>query len=114
MRFLPFISMGLLVLAIAMIGKHLRNWRVWRARPMDPAERDYRTGQFRRRTHMAALLALIAVFLFISYCINPKEHPRLFATNAMLVLLITIWMMGVAVFDAIETGRYFGRVSRRR
>jgi len=83
-------------------------------RPMDALERDYRVGQFRRRTHMAALLALIGVFLFIAYWIEPQAHPRLFSANAILLLLVTLWMIGVAIFDAIETGRFFSRYSRRR
>ncbi len=81
---------------------------------MDAAERDYRTSQFRRRTQAAALLALIGVGMFIGYWIEPKEYPRLAAAVWMGVMLVTLWMIGVAIFDAIETGRYFSRISRRR
>ena len=114
MRHLPLLSAGLLVVAIGLTWNHLRKWRIWQSRPMDAAERDYRTGQFRRRTHAASLLAVIGVGMFIGYWIEPKQHPRLFASIWMGVLLITLWMIGVAIFDAIETGRYFSRISRRR
>lgn len=114
MHLLPIVGVALVVLALLLIGRHVRSWNVWRTKAMDALERDYRVGQFRRRTHMAALLALIGVFLFVAYWIEPQAHPRLFVTNAILLLLVTFWMIGVAVFDAIETGRFFSRLSRRR
>jgi uncharacterized membrane protein len=111
---MPFVAVALIAVAVLLIGRHLRSWKEWRVRPMDPLERNYRVGQFRRRTHMAALLAIIGVFMFIAYCIEPQAHPKLFATNAIVLLLVTLWMIGVAIFDAIETGRFFARISRRR
>jgi uncharacterized membrane protein len=111
---IPLIAAGLIVLAMLLIWNHLRSWRAWRDRPMDAAERDYRTSKFRRRTHLASLLGLIGVVMLIGYCVDPAVYPRLAAAVWMGVLLITLWMIGVGIFEAIETGRYVSRISRRR
>lgn len=114
LRLLPYLSAMLVLLAIAMLWNHQRRWRLTAGRPMDAAERDYRVSQFRRRTQTATLLALIGICMFVGYWVEPRAHPRVFGAIWLGVMLITLWMIGLAMFDAIETGRYFSRISRRR
>jgi hypothetical protein len=97
----------LLVLGISLIWAHQRARRVAASEgePEDEFERRYVASRYRRRMQTSALIALIGVMVAASPLVipDPRTAPKLFGIWWLSALLVTMWVVLLAVADIMAT-----------
>ncbi len=109
MALLLFVGAGWL------IDSHLRTWRKVRQRKEDlePHELDYRRRQFRRRMQTSAMLGLVGAGILVCQLVSLLSVPRVLVVVLWGgVMLLVLWLVLLAVADAVSTRLYFNRVKR--
>jgi len=97
--------------ALALIWWHLRVWRAAQNQRLEPRDFDYRRRQFRRRMQTSAMLAILAVGLFLGRCLFLLPVPPLVPiVYWSVVVLLILWMGLLACVDAASTALHFGRM----
>jgi hypothetical protein len=110
---LPVALFSSLLLAVA-LGAMLLHQRVWKtaqAKFDDPAALGFLRRRHRRRMQIAGLFGLLAVVLFAGHGITAPV-PLLFHGLGMLAILV--WIVLLAVADALATRGHFYEMSRRQ
>ena len=104
-------SSFVLLAAAGLIVWHVRTWREARSLELPPKARDYHRRQFRRRIQCSAMLAVLAVMLFVGQWVKlPLLPPLLVVCYWGIALLLVVWLALLAVADIIATKYYFGRL----
>ena len=106
------IPLLLLLCAAALMGMHVRTWRTFQQRPMDPAEQDYHGRQFRRRMQSSGMLGVLAVAIFVGQLISNVASPVILFAFWGAVALMVVWVAMLAVADILATKYYYGRLRR--
>lgn len=106
---------GLVVaLAGGLIAFHLRAWRASRFQALGRVERDFHRRQFRRRMQASSMMALLGVALFSGQLI-PRERWQWFYVSFWCgVFLVVLWVVGLALADAVATANHVARLKRQR
>jgi cell division protein FtsB len=107
---LPSIVFGLLLVGcgVAMFASHRKSWRIQQADDtLNEADREYFCRRFRRRSQVAALIALIGVLiplgdLIFTVVVPNRRVAGLFPLYFGSVLLLGLWVgvLGLADWTA--------------
>jgi hypothetical protein len=103
------IASALLVGAsLLLIRSHIRSWRGHRdASDLDQADVLHYRNQFRRRVIASGLLGMIGLMLVIGDLLVPWQRaPKAFAVYWMAVLSLTMYVLVLAVADALATSAH--------
>ena len=109
---IPF-SVFLLALAISLLVLHLRAWNKARRDDLEPAERRHAHRQFRRRIQASAMLGVVAVAIPLGTWIPHRQWPSAFVFFWFAVAMLVVWVLALALVDALATSRQMLRTSRR-
>jgi xanthosine utilization system XapX-like protein len=90
---------------------HVRAWRRAQAGPLEPAERDYRRRQFRRRMQCSSMMGSLAIAIVVGRLLMLIPAPPLviFVFWCVVVLLVG-WILLLALVDMWATKHYFARL----
>jgi hypothetical protein len=120
MEFLPYALFSLLLLLFSgvLMLMHWRSWRVFRLEDLPQSEHDYRRRQFRRRMQASGMIGILGIALFVgkSFFLGREslipwiEDVVIIVTYWFAVLLITVWMILLALVDLWATRRYVTRI----
>ena len=104
-------SSFVLLAAAGLTVWHVRAWREVRSLELPPEARNYHWRQFRRRIQCSAMLAVLAVLLFVGQWVeSPPLHSFSFICYWGATLLLVVWLALLAVADIVATKYYFGRL----
>jgi hypothetical protein len=108
----PSVVVGsLLILASAgLIVGHILARRAHAAAALDEEERVYRRRQFRRRMQASALIGVVGAAVLGGLWVDGPPGEALYWFG---VLLVVIWILILAAFDAASTQSFF-RVEQKR
>jgi hypothetical protein len=76
------------------------------------AERLFQLRRFRRRMQASGMLAVAAVALTVGMAIPRDRYPSLFVFFWCGVMLLVVWMLLLAVGDAVSTSLHANRLRR--
>ena len=108
---LALISLFLLLAAGGLMTSHVHTWRAFQQEQLDPREFDYRRRQFRRRMQTSAMLAVLAVAMFIGHLLTLWLESWMFAVVFWgAVMLVLCWVGLLAAADVWATKHHFGRL----
>jgi len=93
---------------------HRRVWQRAQGPAIEPAERDYRWRQYRRRMQTSAMLGLLGLAvlagrLMMLLHISPTLHLIYWGA----VVLLLLWIALLALVDAWATQFHYGRIRDR-
>ena len=106
--FSTLVALALLFAACGLIVWHVRMWRRAERRSSDGQGLDYYRRQYRRRMQTSALLALVAVAIFVGQFITRPPVAVLVFWGG--VLLVLFWIGLLAVADVVATKLHFARL----
>lgn len=101
------VALAILLAAGALAYWHLRIRRVHRESDLTPAQRDFYHRQFRRRIQVSAMLGILAVMLAAESWLT---QPLAYVLIGLGMLLLLLWIMLLAVMDAVATRFHFERL----
>jgi hypothetical protein len=109
----PSVVVGslLVLVSVALIAGHLLARRSLAAARLDEQERLYHRRQFRRRMQASALIGAVGVAVVGGLWVNGPPGEALYWFG---VLLVVIWIVILAGFDAASTQSYFREAQRRQ
>ena len=84
---------------------HMSAWKTVSENTQDAKQLEYYWRQFRRRMQCSAMLALLAIAIFIGLWITGP--PILVVLYWSVVLLLTVWLALLAIADIIVTVHHF-------
>jgi hypothetical protein len=104
---------SVLLLAVSSVLM-LMNWRSWKsfqcAEQLE-TEHDYRRRQFRRRMQASGMIGVIGIALFMGdTLIAWFDDPVVTVLFWCLVVIITLWIILLAMVDIWATRRYLDRI----
>ena len=107
------VSILLLGCAAALMFAHVRTWRQAVGAAATREELNYRRRQFRRRMQTSAMLALLAVALFLGEWLTGVVESGWFGIIYWLgVLAVVIWVALLALADVLATKFHYDRLRR--
>ena len=94
--------------SIFLVRSHLRTWRKRRNDPdIDQGDMFHYAGQFRRRMQASGLLGVIGVLIAAGDILIPwRRAPGMFALYWGAILLITAYLILLALADALATAAH--------
>jgi hypothetical protein len=116
MEFWPtlLISALLLLTALGLMYWHLRSWRGAQSADLAENELDFYRRQFRRRIQSSAMLAILAVLIFIGELLPLWISSRLFLiVYWAAALLLVLWVALLAVADFWATKYHYGQLREK-
>jgi fatty acid desaturase len=105
------VSLLLLACAGALIVAHVRTWRHAIGCAPTREEFDYRRRQFRRRMQTSAMMAVLALALFVGQLLTDMVESQWFAIVYWLAVLIVVGWVGLLAFaDVLATKFHYDRI----
>ena len=99
------------LVGIAWLLSHVRAWKAVRESERDAEEREFQRRRYRRRLQTSSLVVLLGIATFLGQLIPRKEHPNIFVYFWFGVVLLVLWVLGLALWDFVATR---GRVLQMR
>ncbi len=96
----------LLACAVNMLAMHVRAWRKSQD-SAEPREVDFYRRQYRRRMQTSAMLAVLAVALFLGQLLTPLMSPLVFGVYWLVTILLALWMAFLAIADMLATRHHY-------
>ncbi len=112
--FQTLLAIAVLIFALLMLSTHRRSWQRSKALPMRPEDRHFLQLRFQRRAQASALLTAIAVAIFIAKWVSPERDPRFYVALWVGIAFTTLWVVWLAVIDALAVSRHFRELQRVR
>jgi hypothetical protein len=106
--FSTLVSLAILLAAGGLIVWHVRTWRRAERKPSEGQGFDYYRRQYRRRMQTSALLAVVAVAIFVGQFITRPPVAVLVFWGG--VLLVLFWIGLLAVADVVATKLHFAQL----
>jgi hypothetical protein len=111
-----FPTLALVLLAVAsslgLMVWHVRSLRQSEHEVLEPADRNFRQRQSRRRMQASAMLGLLGLALMAAPLISHRERPLGFLIYWTAVLAWLGWIMLMALGDAWSSQQHIRRQSR--
>lgn len=111
---LPTILLGvaLLVFSAVLVWTHLRAWRTAEAADLSPRDRQFAWRQFRRRAQTSAMIGIAAIAIMVAPLITSRASALVSVFYLAGLLLLVLWVILLALVDAIATRRHYGTLQR--
>jgi len=106
--FSTLFGLALLVASSGLMAWHVRMWRRAERQSQGSQGLDYYRRQYRRRMQTSALLALVAVAIFVGQFIT--RPPLLVLLFWCGVVLVLCWIGLLAVADVVATKLHFAQL----
>jgi len=106
-------SGSVMAISAGLIWSHFRTWKSAQRRDLEPRELGFLQRQFRRRMQTSSMLLLLGGAILAGYWV-PRERPSLYVFYWCGVFLWTIWIMLLAVGDAVLSRLYLRAEVRQR
>jgi len=104
-------TLFVLLSSVGLMAGHMRSWGASRRAELDPAERDFRRRQFRRRMQTSALLGVLAVAVLAGrWMMTLRPAPLLVVGYWGGVFLLLAWLALLAAADVLATKHHYARV----
>jgi Na+/H+ antiporter NhaD/arsenite permease-like protein len=100
----------ILALALGWIVWHVTVWRSVRDQERDEEEKQFQWRRFRRRMQASSMLALVAIGMGAGLHVPLAREPSLFVYVWSGVFLLTLWIVVLALADALATRAHAMRV----
>ncbi|MCX7424291.1 MAG: hypothetical protein NTW96_01430 [Planctomycetia bacterium] len=100
-------ALFLLTSAVGLMVWHIRTWRAAKEQDLPPKDRDFLWRQFRRRIQTSAMLAVLAIMIFVEPWLVANEAKVLLGAG---MLLLVFWLGLLAGIDILATRHYFARL----
>lgn len=107
------LALALLAISVGALAWHVVEWRKSRRHETDPTEYDFYFRQFRRRLQASAMIGLLGAAIYFGSLISPQASPLAFVLYWLGVVLLALWLLLLALADAIATRAHLGRLQRR-
>ncbi len=105
------VSLLLLGCAAALMVAHVRTWRHAIGCAATREELDYRRRQYRRRMQTSAMMAVLAIALFVGEWLTGMVASRWFAIVYWAAALVLVgWVGLLALVDMLATKFHYDRV----
>jgi len=93
-------------LGLLMMRAHYRSWKIQRDQECDPEEQNHLARRYRRRMQASGLLVLLGILISAGQLIDGKSWPTCFTVYWTGVLLLTFWLILLALGDAASIAAY--------
>ena len=93
-------------LGLLMMRSHHRTWETGKEREVDPFAQKHFAKRYRRRMQASGMLVLLGGLISGGQFIDGKAHPVFFSVYWVVVLLITFWLILLAMVDALSIAAY--------
>jgi hypothetical protein len=105
----------LIVAAVVMIVQHVRTWhQALGDESADDRERRFRRSQFRRRLQISGLLGMLGMGIVGGHFLrSPPLAAWKIAVYWGLMLVLALWLILLAMIDAMVTRFYFGSAQQK-
>jgi hypothetical protein len=104
------IAIVLVATSIALVLRHIRVWRRLQDEKLDEREHNFRRRQFRRRMKTSIMIGVLGVAIAVGQLLFQVLQPtKLQGFYWIGVLLLLLWIMLLAVADAVATSAYYSR-----
>jgi hypothetical protein len=108
------ISALLLIAALALMYWHVSSWRKAQTSDLAADELDFYRRQFRRRIQTSALLAVLAIMIFVGELLGLWITSRLFLIIYWAAALVLVaWVCLLAAADVWATKYHFGQLRQK-
>jgi UDP-N-acetylmuramyl pentapeptide phosphotransferase/UDP-N-acetylglucosamine-1-phosphate transferase len=104
------ISAILLATSVALVVRHVRVWKRLKAEELDEREYIFRYRQFRRRLQTSVMIGLMGVAIVVGQVLmdlGVSWRSKVWYWIGVLGLLL--WILLLAVADAVATSAYYSR-----
>jgi hypothetical protein len=108
------VSALIVTVSLALVTWHIVEWRAWEKATPDDRERKFAWRRFRRRIQASGMLGLIGASILIGASGWIMNKPLLVAFYWTGILVMLVWVMLLAVGDAISSRRFFRAEHRRQ
>lgn len=95
----------LMLLGLALMWRHAHVWRSARERETDERELAFAGRQFRRRRRTSAIIVVLGLAIAGGELIR---SPLVSLVYWLGILLLVLWIVALAVLDAVATQQHFG------
>jgi hypothetical protein len=102
-----------MLVAAGLMWGHVHSWRLAQRENSDARELAFRQRQFRRRMQTSGMLLLLGAAILIGYFV-PRDRPNLFVFYWCGVFLWTLWIILLAIGDAVLSRIHLRAESRQR
>ena len=89
-----------------MIRSHTRTWKKQRESMETEIDRTHLSRRYRRRMQASGMLILIGLLITLGQFIDGKQNPSLFTFYWLGILLLTFWLILLALGDALSIAAY--------
>ncbi len=105
------LGFALLIASGVLMGLHWRGWQAAQATDMEAEEeRRFAWRQFRRRMQASGMIGLVGLGMLLGQFLRAPLMIVFFWTAIMLLL---VWVVLLALVDALATRQHYGQVRRR-
>jgi hypothetical protein len=111
---LYLIPLAIVVLAVYLLVRHVRQWRVEQVSDASADERRYLRGRYRRRMQSSAMLLLAGLAMHAGQRIDWQRQPTLYVFLWCGVALVVSWVIVLALVDIVATRLHLARLERQR
>jgi len=100
-------GLSLCAFGLLLIRSHRRSWKSQQEElELDEADREHFRKRFYRRMQASGMMVLIGVLMIVGLLFITKEHKLLFGFYWMGVLVLTFWLIVLALGDAVSIAIY--------
>lgn len=105
------VALLLMAVSAGLTVWHAKTWHAAQAEPLEPADRDFRRRQFRRRMQTSGMVGVVGVAIFLGTVLTPWVASPLFAfVYWAAVLLLLVWLVLLALADLLASRFHFSRM----
>jgi hypothetical protein len=97
------LALAITVLGVFLLFWHRRSWRAVVATAPEARELDFQRRRYRRRMRTSGLLVLLGIAMAGGQWIPAAQGPTFFVLYWCGVVILTAWMLGLALGDAFAT-----------
>ncbi|MDC0273230.1 hypothetical protein OAK91_00685 [Planctomycetaceae bacterium] len=93
-------------LGLLMMRSHHRAWGTESEAEVEPFAQKHFSKRYRRRMQASGMLVLLGVLITGGQFIDGEAHPLVFSIYWVVVLLLTFWLILLAMGDALSIAAY--------
>jgi uncharacterized membrane protein YesL len=95
------------VFGLWLLRSHRKSWKTQQEElQLDEADLEHFRKRYYRRTQASGMMALIGILMIVGLLFITKDHKLLFGFYWMFVLVLTFWLILLALGDAVSIATY--------
>ncbi len=101
-------------LGLGLIYSHVDGWRAAKESGLSAGNLDFQWRRFRRRVQASGMVVLLGAALAAGQLISPRRHPSLFVYFWAGVFLLAVWVVLLALADAVSSRQHLTRLRHQQ